>query len=74
MKTLDQIQPKEYATIKAYQKRSALYVRLRELGLTCGTRVRVERFAPLGDPIEISVRGSKLSIRKKDAQSILVQD
>ena len=46
--------------------------RLLEMGLTRGTRILVIRYAPLGDPIEIAVRGYRLSLRKEEAASILV--
>jgi ferrous iron transport protein A len=46
--------------------------RLRELGLVPGTRVRLVRRAPLGDPIEISVRGSRLAMRRSEAQHIKI--
>ena len=46
--------------------------RLLELGLTPGTRIRVVGVSPLGDPLELEVRGSRLSIRKKDALNIQV--
>jgi ferrous iron transport protein A len=43
-----------------------------ELGLTIGTPVEVVRFAPLGDPVEIKVRGSKLSLRRHEAELVQV--
>jgi Fe2+ transport system protein FeoA len=47
--------------------------RMMAMGLTPGTLIRVERVAPLGDPIEIRVRGYKLLIRKSEAIDIKVQ-
>lgn len=47
--------------------------RLMEMGLTKGTLVEVIRLAPLGDPIEISVRGYRLSLRKREAAAIVVR-
>ena len=47
--------------------------RLRELGLLPGTRIQLIRRAPMGDPIEISVRGSLISLRKKEAELIEIQ-
>ncbi len=44
--------------------------RLRELGLVPGTRIRVVRRAPMGDPIEVSVRGSRLAMRRSEARHI----
>ncbi len=51
----------------------ALVQRLLEMGLTEGETVSVERFAPLGDPIEIRVRGYHLSLRRQEADAILVE-
>jgi Fe2+ transport system protein A len=44
-----------------------------EMGLLIGTRVELVRFAPLGDPVEIKVRGYNLTLRKHEADQILVQ-
>ena len=46
--------------------------RLGEMGLTSGTPVRVVRVAPLGDPLELRVRGYNLSVRRKDAATISI--
>jgi len=46
--------------------------RLLEMGLTTGTQVQIIRFAPLGDPMEIEVRGYRLSLRKREAEGIRV--
>ncbi|MBS4028083.1 MAG: ferrous iron transport protein A [Ignavibacteriales bacterium] len=51
---------------------SSLRQRLMEMGIIRGTKISIERFAPLGDPIEINVRGYRLSLRKKEAEHILV--
>ena len=47
--------------------------RIMDMGLTKGTQVCVRKMAPLGDPVEVTVRGYELSIRKADAQMIEVQ-
>ena len=47
--------------------------RLMEMGLTPGVRVTVKRVAPLGDPVEVTVRGYELSLRKADAEMIEIQ-
>ena len=47
--------------------------RVLEMGLLAGTSVELVRFAPLGDPVEIKVRGYNLSLRKQDAELILVR-
>jgi ferrous iron transport protein A len=52
----------------------ALKRRIMDMGLTKGTRVKVSKVAPLGDPLELSIRGYELSIRKYEAESIAVRD
>ena len=47
--------------------------RLMEMGLLVGTSVELVRFAPLGDPVEIKVRGYNLTLRKQEAEQILVR-
>jgi ferrous iron transport protein A len=48
--------------------------RLMEMGLLVGTKVELVRFAPMGDPVEIKVRGYNLTLRKSEAEQILVRD
>lgn len=45
-----------------------------DMGLTKGTKVRVRKLAPLGDPIELTVRGYELSIRKDEAESVEIDN
>ena len=71
--TLDKLRPGEAGAIREYTKAEDLHHRLKELGLVVGTQVRVRCCAPLGDPMELSVRGYHLSIRKQDAAHILVE-
>ncbi len=75
MKTvaLDQLKTGERGVIQGYQSEEDLHYRLKELGLVTGTQILVKRFAPLGDPMEIVLRGYSLSIRKQDAAKILVR-
>ncbi len=47
--------------------------RIMDMGITKGTKVYVRKVAPLGDPVEVTVRGYELSLRKADAQMIEVQ-
>ncbi len=47
--------------------------RIMDMGITKGTRVYVRKVAPLGDPVEVTVRGYELSLRKADAEMILVE-
>ena len=46
--------------------------RIMDMGITKGTQLYVRKYAPLGDPIELTVRGYELSVRKQDADSVLV--
>ena len=71
-RTLDQLKAGERGLILGYQGEEDLHYRLKELGLVAGTRILVKRFAPMGDPMEIVLRGYSLSIRKQDATKILV--
>ncbi len=61
------------ARVLEYPKQGAAFLRLREMGLLAGTPVTLVRTAPLGDPLEIKVRGYHLTLRKVDAAHILVE-
>ena len=71
--TLDILMPGESGIIRGYSEMQDLHHRLKELGLVEGTKVRVRRCAPWGDPMELSIRGYHLSIRKQDAKHILIE-
>ena len=60
------------ATVQDLQLAEESRARLMELGLLIGTPVEVVRFAPLGDPLEIKVRGYHLTLRRHEADQILV--
>ncbi len=60
-------------TIKKLVGTGAIKRRIMDMGLTKGTSVYVRKVAPLGDPVEITVRGYELSLRKQDASCILVE-
>jgi ferrous iron transport protein A len=69
--TLNSLQPGESGTIDNITTNDPkLKMRLLEMGLLKGTTVEVVRYAPLGDPIEIKIRGYRLSIRKVEAESV----
>ena len=72
--TLADIAPGQSATISEVTGDDAISVRLMEMGLTDGETVRVVGRAPLGDHIELSIRGYKLSLRKLEAARIQVQE
>ena len=61
------------ATVTEIKVPPASRSRLMEMGLLVGTRVALVRFAPLGDPVEIKVRGYNLTLRKREAEQIFVQ-
>lgn len=71
-RTLNSLQPGEKAVISSLGADSETSGRLMELGLLPGTAVEMIRFAPLGDPIEIMIRGYHLSLRREEASNILV--
>lgn len=60
------------AVVREFPKTDGTFVRLREMGLVSGTRVTLVRTAPLGDPIEIKLRGYHLTLRKSEAEHVLV--
>ena len=71
--TLDKLPLGQEAVITAVGGEGALRCRLLDMGLIPKTRVRVEKVAPLGDPLELRVRGYSLSLRKGDAGKIEVE-
>ena len=73
MKTLATVAVGETATIVKLHGEGALKRRIMDMELTKGTEVFVRKVAPLGDPIELNVRGYELSIRKADAAQIEVR-
>ena len=73
MKTLRQVNIGENVKVIKLHGEGAVKRRIMEMGITKGVEVHVRKVAPLGDPIEISVRGYELSIRKADADMIEVE-
>ena len=71
--TLDTLPIGQQAVITAVGGEGALRCRLLDMGLIPKTTIRVEKIAPLGDPIELRVRGYALSLRKEDARNISVE-
>jgi ferrous iron transport protein A len=68
--TLDRLKVNEAGRVAAVRGEPGIRQRLLEMGLTPGTRVRVVRFAPLGDPMDVEVRGYHLSLRRSEAGQI----
>ncbi len=71
-RNLDQLKPGQWGYVTALEGRGKIRYRLAELGITPGVRILVRKSAPFGDPIQIALRGFALSLRKKEAQMILV--
>ena len=73
MKTLREDSVGSTAKIKKLHGEGAIKRRIMDMGLTKGTEVFIRKVAPLGDPVEIKVRGYELSLRKADAELIEVE-
>ena len=73
MKTLRDVKVGETAVIEKLHGEGALKRRIMDMGLTKGSQVYVRKVAPLGDPMELTVRGYELSVRKADAELIEVK-
>lgn len=73
MKTLRDVKIGETVKVVKIHSEGAIKRRIMDMGLTKGTDVTVCKVAPLGDPIEITVRGYELSIRKMDAENIEIE-
>lgn len=73
MKTLRETKIGETVTVKKLNGEGAIKRRIMDMGITRGTEIYVRKVAPLGDPVEISVRGYELSLRKADAEMIEVE-
>ena len=73
MRTLKQVKCGETVSVVKLTGEGALKRRIMDMGITKGTEIYVRKVAPLGDPVEITVRGYELSLRKQDASCILVE-
>lgn len=72
MKTLKDVKVGETVTVSKLNGTGPLKRRIMDMGITKGTTLYIRKVAPLGDPIEITVRGYELSIRKSDAENIII--
>lgn len=73
MKTLREIACGQRVTVKKLSGDGPVKRRIMDMGITKGVEVYVRKVAPLGDPIEVTVRGYELSLRKADAEMIEVE-
>ncbi len=74
MTTLDKLSAGRGGTIAQVGGEGALRRRLLDMGLTPRTKVKVRKVAPMGDPIELTLRGYELTIRLEDAREILLEE
>jgi ferrous iron transport protein A len=74
MKTLQDVKIGKSAIVKRLLGEGPLRRRIMDMGITKGVEITVRKVAPLGDPIEISLRGYELSIRKQEAATVLIEE
>lgn len=73
MRTLREISCGDTVTVKRLSGEGPVRRRIMDMGITKGVQVYVRKVAPLGDPVEVTVRGYELSLRKADAEMIEVE-
>lgn len=73
MKTLKEVECGQTVKVSRLGGEGAVRRRIMDMGITKGTDIYVRKVAPLGDPIEVTVRGYELSLRKGEAENILVE-
>lgn len=73
MRTLRDVGVGEDATVVGLAGEGAVKRRIMDMGITKGVKIHVVKVAPLGDPIQITVRGYELSIRKQEAAGVIVE-
>lgn len=73
MKTLADLVPSETGRISTVTGLDGLSQRLAEMGFTSGQPIQVIRFAPLGDPMQVRIRGFNIALRRKEAQRVMLE-
>ena len=73
MKTLRETKIGETVTVKKLAGEGPVKRRIMDMGVTKGVEIYVRKVAPLGDPVEVTIRGYELSLRKEDAEMIVVE-
>lgn len=73
MMTLKDLKPGQEGAVESIGVRGPLKRRIMDMGVTPGTIIKVIKVAPLGDPIEVNIRGYELSLRKDEAAQIVVK-
>lgn len=73
MVTLKEVQCGQTVKVKKIEGAGAVRRRIMDMGITKGSEIYVRKVAPLGDPIEVNIRGYELTLRKYDAEMIVVE-
>ena len=73
MQTLKEVAVGKTVSVVKLHGEGAVKRRIMDMGITKGVKVKVRKVAPLGDPVEVTIRGYELSLRKEDAEMILVE-
>lgn len=71
--SLRDLKPGESGVITTINAKGAIKRRLMDMGVISGSEIHLEKVAPLGDPIEVKIKGYNLSLRKEDAKNIFVK-
>ena len=74
MKTLKDVSVGDTVTVKRLHGEGPVKRRIMDMGITKGVEIHVRKVAPLGDPIELNLRGYELSVRKADAEMVELED
>ena len=74
MRTLKDAKVKETVKVVKLHGEGAIKRRIMDMGITKGTEIYIRKVAPVGDPVEVTVRGYELSIRKADAQMVEIEE
>ena len=69
---LKELKPGETGVVTSIGEKGVMRRRLMDMGVTPGVSIKVIKVAPLGDPIEVNIRGYSLSLRKSDAENIII--
>lgn len=73
VKTLIDLKPGEKARVKSVTAQGTIRRRIVDMGLVPGTEIEMERYAPLGDPVELKLNNYHLSLRKEEADTIILE-
>ena len=73
MRTLREVKVGETVKVLKLEGEGAVKRRIMDMGITKGVEIYVRKVAPLGDPVEITVRGYELSLRKNDAEMVVIE-